>query len=52
MGKIVLAAAHVAIWQAYKIWYAGLLTPNWMVVFIAAQAWFDVVFVEVNGWVL
>ncbi|CAG5182718.1 uncharacterized protein ALTATR162_LOCUS10300 [Alternaria atra] len=52
VGKIVLAAAHVAIWQAYKMWYAGLVTPNWMVVFVAAQAWFDVVFVGVNGWAL
>lgn len=52
VGKLVLAAAHVAIWQTYKMWYEGLVTPNWLVVFMAAQAWYDVVFVGVNGWVV
>jgi len=51
-GKAVLAAAHVAIWQAYKMWCEGLETPNWTVVFMAAQAWFDVVFVGIHGWVM
>ena len=52
VGKLVLATAHMVIWQAYKMRYEGLWTPNWVVVFMAAQAWFDVVFVGVNGWVL
>jgi hypothetical protein len=51
-GKVVLAAAHVAIWQAYRTFYEGLQTPNWVVVFMAAQAWFDVAFIGVTGWVL
>lgn len=52
VGKMILAAAHMVIWQEYKIWYEGLATPNWVVVFMAAQAWFDVLFVVINGWVL
>ena len=52
VGKLVLATAHMVIWQAYKMRYEGLWTPNWVVVFMAAQAWFDVVFVGVHGWVV
>ena len=52
VGKVVLAATHVAIWQGYKMWYEGLETPNWVIVFMAAQAWFDIVFVGVHGRVI
>ena len=51
-GKVVLGVAHVAVWQAYKVWYEGLETPNWGFVYMAAQAWFDVVFVAVNACVV
>jgi hypothetical protein len=34
------------------MWYEGLETPNWGIVYMAAQAWFDVVFVGVNGCVV
>lgn len=41
LGKLVLAGMHAVVWYGYKRKYADLLQPNWLVVFLTAQAWWD-----------
>lgn len=41
-GKFVLAGVHFAASRWYAYAFPGLVQPNWLVVFLAAQAWWDV----------
>jgi hypothetical protein len=40
-GKLVLAGAHIGFWQGYRYFFLGAVQPNWALMFLAAQAWWD-----------
>jgi hypothetical protein len=46
-GKLILAAAHVAISYRYEKSFPDSKQPDWMVMFFAAQALWDVCFITV-----
>ncbi|KAH8698053.1 hypothetical protein GQ44DRAFT_718526 [Phaeosphaeriaceae sp. PMI808] len=41
-GKLILAGVHGLVWVGYRGSFAEWRQPNWLVVFLAAQAWWDV----------
>ncbi|PWY70822.1 hypothetical protein BO94DRAFT_266701 [Aspergillus sclerotioniger CBS 115572] len=41
VGKLVLAGAHIGVWLGYKYLGLGPRQPNWGLMFLAAQAWWD-----------
>jgi len=41
-GKLVLAGMHGLIWVGYRRFFAEWRQPNWIIVFLAVQAWWDV----------
>lgn len=45
VGKLILAGAHTGVWFAYMKFFPNLAQPNWVQVFLAAQAWWDVLLV-------
>jgi hypothetical protein len=46
-GKLILAAAHAAISYRYKMSFPDSKQPDWMLMFLAAQAWWDVCLIAV-----
>ncbi|KAE8360261.1 hypothetical protein BDV27DRAFT_134775 [Aspergillus caelatus] len=40
-GKVVLGVAHAVIWFEYKQFFPGTKQPNWIIMFLATQAWWD-----------
>ncbi|KAB8264372.1 hypothetical protein BDV32DRAFT_83526 [Aspergillus pseudonomiae] len=41
VGKVVLVVAHAVIWFEYKQVFPGTKQPNWIIMFLAMQAWWD-----------
>lgn len=41
LGKVILAGAHVGFGILYKHSFPDSAQPNWVIVFLAAQAWWD-----------
>ncbi|BAE59644.1 integral membrane protein [Aspergillus flavus] len=41
IGKVVLGFAHAVIWFEYKQFFPGTKQPNWIIMFLAMQAWWD-----------
>jgi len=41
VGKLVLAGAHVGIGLSYTYYFPNSAQPNWVLVFLTAQAWWD-----------
>ncbi|PYI03236.1 hypothetical protein BO78DRAFT_399987 [Aspergillus sclerotiicarbonarius CBS 121057] len=41
VGKLVLAGAHIGVWLGYKYLVQGPRQPNWGLMFLSAQAWWD-----------
>ncbi|KAE8352426.1 hypothetical protein BDV28DRAFT_135157 [Aspergillus coremiiformis] len=41
VGKLVLAGAHAGFWLEYHHFFVGSAQPNWALMFLAAQAWWD-----------
>ena len=50
-GKLLLAGVHSLVWVGYMRFFAEWPQPNWVIVFLAAQAWWDV-FLFVIYWCL
>ncbi|KAF2798742.1 hypothetical protein K505DRAFT_295878 [Melanomma pulvis-pyrius CBS 109.77] len=48
-GKLILAVAHAAISYGYERSFPEAKKPNWMLMFLAAQAWWDVFLIGVNS---
>ncbi|OCL03192.1 hypothetical protein AOQ84DRAFT_326356 [Glonium stellatum] len=40
-GKLILACMHVVVWYSYKRSFPDSIQPNWVAVFLAVQAWWD-----------
>jgi hypothetical protein len=40
-GKLLLAGVHGLVWIGYMRYFAEWRQPDWLVVFSAAQAWWD-----------
>ncbi|OCK94928.1 uncharacterized protein K441DRAFT_610495 [Cenococcum geophilum 1.58] len=41
IGKLILAGTHYVLRLSYKNFFPELAHPNWVVAFLAAQAWWD-----------
>lgn len=41
VGKLALAGIHIGVWLWYKSFFPVSTQPNWVLVFLAAQAWWD-----------
>jgi hypothetical protein len=41
VGKLILACSHIGFWVSYRYFFPELAQPNWIVVFLAAQAYWD-----------
>ncbi|KAE8140104.1 hypothetical protein BDV38DRAFT_36592 [Aspergillus pseudotamarii] len=41
IGKVVLGVAHAVIWFEYKQFFPATKQPNWIIMFLATQAWWD-----------
>lgn len=41
LGKFVLAGVHAGVACGYGKYYGHLRQPSWVLVFLAAQAWWD-----------
>ncbi|KAF7590978.1 hypothetical protein BBP40_002172 [Aspergillus hancockii] len=50
VGKVVLAGAHLGFWLGYKYSFQGSAHPNWLLMFMAAQAWWDFLLYVVYSW--
>jgi hypothetical protein len=46
-GKLILAGVHIGSYLSYKNSYPDSTQPNWILVFLAAQAWWDFLLVIV-----
>lgn len=42
VGKLVLAGTHIGVWLGYKYLLTGPKQPSWGLMFLATQAWWDV----------
>ena len=49
-GKLILACAHIGFWLSYKYSFPDSAQPNWVIVFLAAQAWWDVLLLLVYSY--
>ncbi|GLA66716.1 hypothetical protein AtubIFM56815_004200 [Aspergillus tubingensis] len=47
VGKLVLAGAHIGVWMGYKYLLTGSKQPSWALMFLATQAWWDVLLLVV-----
>jgi len=47
-GKLILAVTHAAISHSYERSFPDSAQPNWVLMFLAAQAWWDVFLIGVN----
>ncbi|RAK99599.1 uncharacterized protein BO80DRAFT_426298 [Aspergillus ibericus CBS 121593] len=47
VGKLVLAGAHIGVWLGYKYLVIGPRQPNWGLMFLAAQSWWDLLLLVV-----
>ncbi|PYH91585.1 hypothetical protein BO71DRAFT_401231 [Aspergillus ellipticus CBS 707.79] len=41
-GKLTLVGLHISVWRWYKAAFPDSVQPNWFLVLLAAQAWWDV----------
>jgi hypothetical protein len=53
VGKLIFAGAHIGTGLSYKHFFPDSVQPNWIIVFLAVQAWWDaflLVLYSVMGW--
>ncbi|EOA85863.1 uncharacterized protein SETTUDRAFT_161608 [Exserohilum turcica Et28A] len=51
-GKLALAGVHGLIWVGYRQFFAEWRQPNWVIVFLAVQSWWDVLLFVVYWYLL